>query len=146
MGARPSHAFLHEIPNIRLGEFDLGGVLYHANYFHLYEAAREAFLASAGVPYYSLVSNSQHLAIVETSQKFLAPVLYGARLELWLWLTDLKRASVTFNYELLAIESKATIHRATTTNVFVELRQGAFKVQPFSAELKQLFQRFSQTG
>ena len=44
----PKNAFRLSAIEPRLGEFDLGGVLYHARYFHIYEDARERLLKEIG--------------------------------------------------------------------------------------------------
>ena len=75
----------------RLGEFDLGGVLYHANYFHLYEKAREAYLESLGLPYPSLVEKGFHLAVTNSEQEFSKPIYYGQELELKLEISERKQ-------------------------------------------------------
>ena len=133
-------AYTLKIDNLRLGEFDLGGVLYHANYFHLYEMAREGLLREGKLPYSQLVENSQHLAIVESHQTFPSPILYGQPLEVLLTTSDLKRSSVVFSYEI-KIGGK-TVHTAWTKNVFIENTGFGFKVQSFPEKLKAIFERY----
>ena len=103
--------YLHHIEGIRFGEFDIGRVLYHANYFHLYEAAREAFLISEGYPYSRLMQDHSHFAVVESHQDFLKPIVYGEKLLLELRTADVKRSSFRFEYELRK-ESGEVCHRA----------------------------------
>ncbi len=125
--------FRFTINNLRLGEFDLGGVLYHANYFHLYEMTREAFLESIKHPYTSLVSEGKHLAVVESHQVFSAPISYGEILELSLSVRELSKAAVTFDYEI-AVNDKIQ-HSAWTKHVHVAKVEGKFKVVPISESL-----------
>lgn len=112
------------MPNLRLGEFDLGGVLYHANYFHLYEMAREEFLRHSGTPYAELVKNGQHLAVVESQQKFLKPIFYGMPLQIELTACSVKRASISFQYRIFSKD--VLLHKAITIHAFIELKGTTF--------------------
>jgi len=122
----------------QLGLFDLGGVLYHAHYFDLYEQARESFLRAGELPYSDLVANEQHLTVVESHQEFLAPVRYGECLRIRLWVSALRRSSFVFHY---AIDSSAdrvsfnTVHHASTRMAFVEASVGKFRIRPLPEKL-----------
>ena len=113
---------------MRLGEFDLGGVLYHANYFHLLEAAREAFLRENGTPYHSLVAERSHLAVVESHQEFRAPVRYGEQVEIALSFSEIRRVSAIARYELRVGDK--LVHTASTKLVFVKTDPNAGTLQP----------------
>jgi len=136
--------FSHRIPSIRLGEFDLGGVLYHANYYHLYEQAREALLDLEGLPYHALVSDGAHLAIVESGQRFLAPVRYGDALELQLSFRDQAPASVVAEYRLLPVgqNDAAVVHEGWTRLVFVKIQNGSFKASRFPEKLVEILSKY----
>lgn len=132
----PQEAFKLELNSIPLVEYDMGGVLYHANYFHLYEQGREALLTDIGSPYINFVTEGCHLAVTESSQKFIKPVYYGDKLNLCLWLSSLKRGSMQFNYALLSVKGSDVIHRASTTHAFVCKKQDGFKVSAIPENLR----------
>ena len=113
----------------------MGDVLYHANYFHLYEEVRESFLESVGVPYFEIVAKGAHLAIVETSQKFNSPILYGDTLEVFLWVERLRKTSFKFCYQIKTSRTDcATL--ATTSHAFVEKNsKGLYQAKPLPKEL-----------
>ena len=136
----PANSFSHPIPHLRLGEFDLGGVLYHAHYYHLYEEIREAFLRAQGIPYSSLVAVSHHLAINEAHQNFLAPIFYGEALTTKLWTSDVKNSSFCFHYEISNPGGPA--HYGWTRHVFVKTA-GGFKVERLPEKLRDSLQSFS---
>ena len=131
----PENAFHQHFPLVRLGEFDLAGVLYHANYFHLLETMREEMLRAAGRPYREFVAKGQHLPITESHQEFLAPILYGKPIDIWLWVSDLKRASFKMNYEICYSGSSDLLHAAWTKHAFVQTEQGAMKLRPIPDEM-----------
>lgn len=83
-----------------LSEFDIGGVLYHGNYFHLYERGREEWLRRCGMPYESLVKGGRHLVVTASRQDFLKPLSYGHSIDLFLWVSNLRRASMTIQYAI----------------------------------------------
>lgn len=141
----PSVTYTHHIHDLRLGEFDLGGVLYHARYYHLYEEGREALLRDNGVPYSSLVERSQHLAIVEAHQIFHAPIFYGDRLTLTLWTSAVARSSVTFHYTI-ASPRHERLHEGWTRSVFVDLSSGKLAPARFPEELRNVLTRYSAEG
>ena len=119
---------------ISLSEFDIGGVLYHANYFHLYEQAREALLHELGFPYSAIVGRGQHLAIVESEQRFLKPITYGQSIEIGMRCQELKSASLTFAYVFYAKD--LVVHRACTRHAFVAKDEnGVFKPTRLPPEL-----------
>jgi len=123
----PTNAFVYPLPAISLEKFDLGGVLYHANYFHLLEQSREALLAKAGLPYPQLVANKQHLAIVESEQFFLKPIYYGQPIDIAVWSTEVKNSTCTLNYLLIRDEDSEPVHLARTKLVFVSIKNDSFK-------------------
>ena len=135
----PPGSFEHRIPYLRLGEFDLGGVLYHAHYYHLYEEIREAFLRAEGLPYPSLVATSHHLAINESHQNFLAPIFYGEGLTGKLWTSEVKNSSFLFHYEISNPRGRA--HYGWTRHVFVRTANG-FTVERLPEKLRETLHRF----
>lgn len=140
--------FCYTASRIRLGEFDIGGVLYHANYFHLYEEAREALLSAIGSPYPAIVAAGGHLAIAESSQKFLRPVVYGDEIIVEIAVTELRRSSFVFEYTLARAQAPdEVIHVATTRHVYVAVIDGTMKPgaipEPLRAGLLQ-YQAVSQ--
>lgn len=135
--------FKHRCSPIRLGEFDLGGVLYHARYFHLYEEAREAFLIANHLPYSQFIAQGQHLAIVESHQSFSGPVRYGDELEIDLWFSELKRSSLKVCYSLsIAPAPTAPIHTAWTRHALVQSGANGFRPTKIGDPLESLVRRF----
>ena len=113
---------------IRLGEFDIGSVLYHGRYFNLLEEVREDFMRSIGSPYPDLVGNGMHLAITESRQNFLSPIRYGDVIEARLNFSEIRRTSFIARYELLS-PAQVVVHRAETKHVCIQLQAGnEFKI------------------
>ncbi len=136
-----NQVFKLKIPLIRLGEFDLGGVLYHSNYFHIYEQTREAFLEHNQYPYSLLVEKGCHLPVVESHQVFTKPVRYGMPLEIRMHCDLLKRSSLRLVYNWYS-EDNILIHEAWTRHAFVQSKNGHFRVAPLTPELKAILNRY----
>ena len=66
---------------VPLFEIDLGQAVYHGNYYHFYNQARDAFLREAGFPYKRLMELERHLAIVELNTRFRQSLRYDDEIE-----------------------------------------------------------------
>lgn len=135
--------FILEFDDISLREFDLGGVLYHANYFSLYEKTREAYLKKIKIPYPSLVSAGFHLAITETSQKFIAPIYYGDKIKIELKST--KVASASFEFDYLFKKENIEIHTAKTKHVYVDVTNKKLDPKRMPKALKEAILKIAQS-
>ena len=121
----------------------MGGVLYHARYFHLFEDAREAFLTAHGLPYSSFVEQGQHLAIVEVHQSFDGPIRYGDEVEIDLWFTELRRSSLKVCYSVqLPAKSPMPIHQAWTRHALVQAGPEGFRPAKIGKPLEELVRRY----
>ena len=138
--------FEYDIPDLRLGEFDLGGVLYHANYYHLYEQAREALLRSGGTPYPGLVDNGFHLAVVEAQQSFMRPIYYGEQIRVKVACAEIGSSTLTLRYEISAGrgETLEKAHSGSTKLVFVANSGGRLKPSRMPENLITIFQDISE--
>lgn len=124
-----------------LEKFDLGGVLYHANYFHLFEQAREKFLEQqANLPYPQLVKLGHHLAIAEAQIKFISPVFYGDKLNITLSASKLRKSSLILHYQIHNAETCLLLTSANTKLAFVSKTQGGFKPDRMPEELYKAFE------
>ncbi len=113
------NSYQKELSPIRLGEFDAGGVLYHARYYHLLEELRESFLRDNNYPYSQFVNEGYHLPLICAEQKFIAPIYYGKRVIGSLKVSDLSKIRLTFKYELFSDDK--LVHTSSTTHVLVKL-------------------------
>jgi acyl-CoA thioester hydrolase len=84
----------------RYSEVDSMGVVYHANYLVYFDVARTEWLRSAGADYAALERRGFRLAVVDLAVRYLLPAHFDDELSLAVWLTELRRASVTFRYSL----------------------------------------------
>ena len=90
---------------VRYAETDQMGVVYHANLLPYFEVGRTELLRSVGPPYRELEKRGFLLAVVEASFRYAVPIRYDAALKVRTRLSELGKASVAFEYEVLDAES-----------------------------------------
>ena len=82
------------------GDTDQMGVVYHANYFRYFEFARSEYFRSRGGSYRELEREGLMLPVVEATASYKAPARYEDVLLVRTRVSELKRVSLTFSYEL----------------------------------------------
>ena len=82
------------------GDTDQMGVVYYANYFRYFEFARSEYFRSRGGSYRDLEREGSLLPVVEAHCDYKASARYDDLLVIRTRVSTLKRASLTFSYEL----------------------------------------------
>ena len=75
-------------------------VVYYGNYLTYFEVGRVEFLRQQGLPI-SEVDQKVHLPVVEASVRYVRPARLDDLLEVRCWVSERKRASFRFAYEIL---------------------------------------------
>ena len=82
------------------GDTDQMGVVYYANYFRYFEFARSEFFRARGGSYRDLEREGSLLPVVEAHCDYKSSARYDDLLVIRTRVSTLKRASLTFSYEL----------------------------------------------
>lgn len=82
------------------GDTDQMGVVYYANYFRYFEFSRSEYFRAKGGSYAALEKEGSMLPVVEATCTYKAPAKYDDVLVIRADVTELKRASLTFQYEI----------------------------------------------
>ncbi|QSQ25218.1 acyl-CoA thioesterase [Pyxidicoccus parkwayensis] len=82
------------------GDTDQMGVVYYANYFRYFEFARSEYFRSMGGSYAELERSGTQLPVVEASCQYRAPARYDDLIVIRPTVSELRRASIVFTYEL----------------------------------------------
>jgi acyl-CoA thioester hydrolase len=82
------------------GDTDQMGVVYYANYLRYFEAARAAFLRHLGRSYKSFEEWNIALPVAEAHCKYHRPAVFEDLLEVHVQVTELRGASMRFEYEV----------------------------------------------
>ncbi len=125
------HRFCWQVP---LYEIDMGQAVYHGNYYHFFEMAREALLREQGFGYPELVAREMHLAVVEAHCRYRRPVRYNDAIEIYTTVSALKSRSVSFHQRLFL---SLTGELATEVHLHTVCISFAGRPVPLPPELRQ---------
>lgn len=85
---------------VSYGETDTMGVLYYAEYLHLFERGRNAFIRAFGASYKEFEDRGFFLPVREAKCRYRSPARYDNLLNLLTMLPKWGRASVNFHYRI----------------------------------------------
>jgi len=113
--SKAAHMTQFRVP---LYEVDIGHAVYHGNYYHIFELAREAFLRAIGYPYRRFMDQELHLTVVETSCIYRRSLQYDDLIEVHTGISWWRSRSLAFSQvvyrdegtEDLTLCTKATLN------------------------------------
>jgi acyl-CoA thioester hydrolase len=85
---------------VRYQETDCMKVVYYSNYLIYFEVGRVEYLRQQGHPI-SEVDRRIHMPVVEAKVRYVRPARLDDLLEVRCWISERKRASFTFAYEIV---------------------------------------------
>jgi acyl-CoA thioester hydrolase len=85
---------------VRYQETDCMKVVYYGNYLTYFEVGRVEYLRQQGMPM-SDVDQKVHLPVVEANVRYVRPARLDDLLEVRCWVSERKRASFRFAYEIV---------------------------------------------
>jgi len=103
---------------VQFYETDAQGVVHHSNYFRYFEEARGEFLRSRGYPYSRLRELGLEVILLSASCEYKKPLHYDEVFEIHLRLTELKRRTFSFGYEVY--RGGELVSRASTRHCIVK--------------------------
>ncbi len=121
---------------ISYGETDTMGVLYHAEYLHICERARNFLGREIGFSYVELEKSNLMLPVREAEIRYRNPVGYDELIYIDIGVSEWKKASVRFAYHLYNEDRSVLIAEASTVHACVS-KEG--KITAFPAGLKEKF-------
>ena len=106
---------------VRYAETDRMGVVYHANYLVWFEIGRTEFCRSRGFAYKDMEENDRaYLVVAESYCRYKAPARYDDELVIRTHITELRRRSVRFGYEILRLSDGVVIAEGETGHVVTD--------------------------
>jgi acyl-CoA thioester hydrolase len=85
---------------VSYGETDTMGVLYYAEYFHIFERSRNNWIRSFGISYKSIEDRGLVLPVREANCRYRQSARYDDLIQVRTGVSEWGRASLTFVYEL----------------------------------------------
>ena len=104
---------------IRYAETDQMGIVHHSNYFVWFEAGRSEICRAWGLPYSEWERQGLFLPLTEAHCRYKHPLHYDEEATLEIWVSELKRNSVTFSYRMLTPEGRRAAE-GSTKHAFVD--------------------------
>src|SRR6266571_1986687 len=106
---------------VRYAETDKMGVVYHANYLIWFEIGRTEFCRARGFSYRDMEENENaFLVVAESYCRYKAPAYYDDELLLRTHLTELRRRSLRFGYEIVRIANGQIVAEGETGHVVTD--------------------------
>lgn len=105
---------------VSYGETDTMGVLYYAEYMHIFERARSSLIRMHGMSYTVVEEKGIYLPVREAYCRYRAPARYDDLTYVHAWISAWGRASVTFSYEFFAEDKKTMLATGITQHAVVE--------------------------
>lgn len=144
-----SNSTIHELPIlVELEDCDVGGGLFHPNYFKYWERARSRALAEKGLPYKTWMQEGIATAIVQMEVAFSRPIELYEEVFVYSTLMGLTQKSMTVEQVMSKskIDSKvwedlkkSTQVAATVRMTLVCVSQTTSKSMPFPDKFRSLF-------
>src|SRR6267378_1163922 len=106
---------------VRYAETDKMGVVYHANYLIWFEIGRTEFCRARGFSYRDLEEDENaFLVVAESYCRYKAPAYYDDELIVRTHITELRRRSLRFGYELVRVSDGVVIAEGETGHVVTD--------------------------
>lgn len=104
---------------VRYGETDQMGHAYYANYLFWFEQARGAWCRDRGFTYKGLEEAGLFLPVVEAHVRYKGMVHYDDWITVKVWLSEVKRSAIRFDYEIVNETSGLVTTEGYTWHIFV---------------------------
>jgi len=85
---------------VSYGETDTMGVLYYAEYLHLFERSRNTYIRACGMSYATVEERGLRLPVREAQCRYRAPARYDDLVLVRAAISERRRASLRFVYEI----------------------------------------------
>ena len=122
--AAPENVFgeWHEtLLRVRYSETDKMGIVYYANYLIWFEIGRTEFCRVRGFSYRDMEENEDaFLVVAESYCRYKAPAYYDEELLIRTHVTELRRRSLRFGYEIVRVPNGQIISEGETGHVVTD--------------------------
>jgi acyl-CoA thioester hydrolase len=112
----------HEtLVRVRYSETDKMGVVYHANYLIWFEIGRTEFCRARGFSYRDMEENDNaFLVVAESYCRYKSSAYYDDELIVRTHITELRRRSLRFGYEIIRVRDEKVIAEGETGHVITD--------------------------
>lgn len=125
-----SPAITEEKIRVRYGETDQMGHAYYANYLFWFEQARGAWCRARGWAYKEMEEKGYKIPVVEAHVEYKSEVLYDDVIIVKVWCSELRRASIRFDYEIINTSTGKVATKGYTWHVLIGTSRKAVTMPP----------------
>lgn len=129
---------------VRLPETDAFGIVFHANFFIYFDVARVDYLRNLGALRFISPEHARNNALVHATADFRSPARFDDVLVVHARISDIGKASFTF--EFLATHKAANRLVATGRTTLVVVDEKTWKPSPVPQEFRDIVRRFEGAG
>lgn len=126
---------------VRYAETDQMGIVHHSNYYVYFEAAREDFIALAGLRYKDMEDYGIMMPLVETYCKYYEGAKYDDDLIIETALEELTQVKVILNYKVIREKDGVLIAKGKTTQAFVS--KDSFKIVNLRKNYSNMYEKLN---
>ncbi|WP_320175148.1 thioesterase family protein [Maridesulfovibrio sp.] len=105
--------------SVSYGETDAMGVVYYAEYLHFFERSRSLFIRERGMSYAEVEERGIYLPVREANCRYRIPAQYDDQLDIQVGISEWKRASIKFTYNIYKDERSTLIATGFTEHACV---------------------------
>lgn len=104
---------------VSYGETDCMGVMYYAEYLHLFERARSEYIRACGVSYSEVEKKGLLLPVREVECRYRSPARYDDLVWIRIAIDEWRKASLKFVYEIYAEDKTRILAEGMTQHAVV---------------------------
>jgi acyl-CoA thioester hydrolase len=119
---------------IRYAETDQMGVSYYGNHLIWFEASRTEYFRALGIIYTEYEARGIYLPVLEAHCRYHSPTRYDDLIVVRTWVSEIRRSSLKFSYEIRKKKTDALVSEGWTVHVFAD---SSFKPIKIPEEVKQ---------
>ncbi len=136
--------FSETVARVRYKDTDQMGMVYYGNHFTFFEIGRVEYMRERGIAYKNMEREDEsYIVVAEASCRYLRPARYDDLLRIRTRVSESRRRSVRFAYEILRHDSGEMLATGETVHIICN-REGRPKSLP--EKYRQLFPLKSQVG
>jgi acyl-CoA thioester hydrolase len=121
--APPTNNYTDALLRVRYAETDQMGFVYYGNYYTYFEVGRVEYMRQRGVEYKQMeIQDDSRIVVAESSCRYRRPARYDDPLRIRTRVTELKRRTIRFAYEVTHDETGELLATGETLHVICDGR------------------------
>lgn len=128
--AKKMSEFSETLTRVRYKDTDQMGMVYYGNYFTFFEIGRVEYMRERGIAYKAMeLEDDSYIVVAEASCRYLRPARYDDLLRIRTRVSESRRRSIRFAYEILRHDSGEVLATGETVHIICN-REGRPKSLP----------------